>query len=75
MSLLAYCFSQIFFCVGQYSLLSAITLQMFVLVCRFSIFAFIDADSMGAIAFPYLMMFFLVPSVDVTICPTYIMFS
>ena len=51
MSLLAYCFSQIFFCVDQYSLRSAITFQMFVLVCRFSIFAFIDADSMGAIDF------------------------
>ena len=44
-------FSQIFFCVGKYSLLSANTFQMFVLVCRFSIFAFIDADSMGAIDF------------------------
>ena len=40
-----------FFCVGQHSLLSVIIFPIFVPVGRFSILAFIDADSTSAIDF------------------------
>ena len=44
-------FFQMFLCVGLYSLLRATIFPMLVFVCRFSLIAFIEADSMSAIDF------------------------